>query len=199
MTDRVAIYYRVSTADQSHDSQVRELRDYADRRGLQVVDEYLDIASGAKRTRPELDRMLADVRSRKVDIVLVWAFDRFARSTSHLVTTLEEFQALGVDFVSYSQQIDTSTPAGKLTFTVLAAIAEFERELIRERVRSGMAAAKARGKRIGRRKVPMAVQGQIRRLRAQGMPVRKVAKEVGVSVGTVMNYGPQGRAASLCG
>lgn len=191
MADRVVIYHRVSTSDQSHDPQIRELRDYADRRGLQVFGEYVDTASGAKKSRPELDRMLKDVRSRKVDIVLVWAFDRFARSTSHLVTTLEEFQSLGVDFVSYRQQIDTTTPAGKLTFTVLAAIAEFERELIRERVKAGMAAAKARGKRIGRRKVPMAVQGQIRRLRAQGMSVRKVAEEVGVRVGTVANYAPK--------
>ena len=151
MADRVAIYYRVSTADQNHDGQVRELREYADRRGLQVVGEYVDTASGAKRSRPELDRMLKDVRSRKADIVLVWAFDRFARSTSHLVTTLEEFQALGVDFVSYRQLIDTTTPAGKLTFTVLAAIAEFERELIRERVKAGMAAAKAKGRRRRRR------------------------------------------------
>ena len=191
MADRVVIYHRVSTSDQSHDPQIRELRDYADRRGLQVFGEYVDTASGAKKSRPELDRMLKDVRSRKVDIVLVWAFDRFARSTSHLVTTLEEFQSLGVDFVSYRQQIDTTTPAGKLTFTVLAAIAEFERELIRERVKAGMAAAKARGKRIGRRKVPMAVQGRIRRLRAQGMSVRKVAEEVGVRVGTVANYAPK--------
>ena len=193
MTKTVAIYYRVSTVDQSHDSQVRELRQYSEKRGLQVYEEYVDAASGSTKSRPELDRMLAAVRSRKVDVVLVWAFDRFARSTSHLVTTLEEFQDLGVDFVSYRQQIDTSTPAGKLTFTVLAAIAEFERELIRERVRAGMAAAKARGKRIGRRKVPMAMQGQIRRLRAAGMSTRKVAKEVGVSVRTVMNYSQQSR------
>ena len=192
MSDRVAIYYRVSTSDQSHDAQVRELREYADRRGLDVIDEYVDTASGAKKNRPELDRMLKDVRSRKVDIVLVWAFDRFARSTSHLVTTLEEFQALGVDFVSYQQQIDTSTPSGKLTFTVLAAIAEFEREMIRERVKAGMAAAKARGKRVGRRKIPMTVQGRIRHLRATGMSVRKVAEQLGVSVGTVANYGGAG-------
>jgi DNA invertase Pin-like site-specific DNA recombinase len=193
MANRVAIYYRVSTADQSHDAQIRELREYASRRGLQITDEYLDTASGAKKSRPELDRMLKDVRSRKVDIVLVWTFDRFARSTSHLLSTLEEFQALGIDFVSYSQQIDTTTPAGKLTFTVLAAIAEFEREMIRERVGSGMAAAKAKGKRIGRRRIPMAKQNRVRRLRSEGMSFRKIAAELGISVGTAAGYAKERR------
>ena len=140
----VAIYYRVSTTEQKPDRQVRELRRYARKRKFKVQGEYVDKVSGATRSRPELDRLMEEVRQGKVDVVLVWAFDRFARSTSHLVNTLEEFQALGVDFISYRQQIDTSTPAGKLTFTVLAAIAEFEREIIRERVKSGMAAAKAR-------------------------------------------------------
>ena len=118
----------------------------------------------------------------------MWAFDRFARSTSHLVSTLEEFQALGVDFVSYTQQIDTTTPAGKLTFTVLAAIAEFEREIIRERVKSGMAAAKVRGKRVGRRPISLQKQNMARSMRSKGMSFRKIAKELGVSPGTVLNY-----------
>ena len=151
---KVAIYYRVSTAEQKPDRQVRELRRYARKRKFKVQGEYVDKVSGATRSRPELDRLMETVKTRTVDIVLVWAFDRFA-ATSHLVTTLEEFQALGVDFVSFSQQIDTTTPAGKLTFTVLAAIAEFEREIIRERVKSGMAAAKAKGKHVGRRRISM--------------------------------------------
>ena len=128
----------------------------------------------------------------EVDVVLVWAFDRFARSTSHLSTTLEEFQALGVDFVSYSQQIDTTTPAGKLTFHVLAAIAEFEREMIRERVRSGMAAAKQRGTKsgnpIGRPKQTASNVSDMRRLRKEGVSYRRIAKKLGVSPGTVVNY-----------
>ena len=135
---------------------------------------------------------MEQVRRRKVDVVLVWAFDRFARSTSHLSSTLEEFQALGVDFVSYRQQIDTTTPAGKLTFHVLAAIAEFEREMIKERVRSGMAAAKVRGTRsgnpIGRPKLGASKVSEMRRMRKDGVSYRAIAKKVGVSPGTVVNY-----------
>ena len=185
---KVAIYYRVSTAEQKPDRQVRELRRYARKRKFEIHSEYVDTVSGAVRCRPELDRLMETVRTREVDVVLVWAFDRFARSTSHLVNTLEEFQALGVDFVSYSQQIDTTTPAGKLTFTVLAAIAEFEREIIRERVKSGMAAAKARGKHVGRRRISMTKQSKARHLRSQGLSYRKIAKELRVSPGTVLNY-----------
>ena len=185
---RVAIYYRVSTADQSPQAQVRELRTYAERRRVRYIEEYVETASGVARSRPELDRLMADVRKRKVDLVLVWAFDRFARSTRQLVEALEEFGELGVDFVSYTQQIDTTTPAGKLTFSVLAAIAEFERELIQERVRAGMAAAKARGKHVGRRRIPMAKQNRARHLREQGLSFRKIASELGVSPGTAANY-----------
>ena len=185
---RAALYYRVSTADQTPQMQMDELRAYAEKRGFQVVGEYVETASGASRKRPELDRMLGDVRARKADVVLVWAFDRFARSTSHLVTTLEEFQALGVDFISYTQQIDTTTPAGKLTFSVLAAIAEFEREMIRERVKAGMAAAKARRQRIGRRRISMEKQSRVRRMREHGMTLREIAEAVGVSLGTAAAY-----------
>jgi DNA invertase Pin-like site-specific DNA recombinase len=185
---RVAIYYRVSTSDQSPDAQIRELRTYAERRGFKHIVEYVETASGASRSRPELDRLMTEVRRRRTDLVLVWAFDRFARSTRQLVEALEEFGELGVDFVSYTQQIDTTTPAGKLTFSVLAAIAEFERELIRERVKAGMAAAKARGKHVGRRRIPMAKQNQARHLREQGLSFRKIAQELEVSPGTVANY-----------
>jgi DNA invertase Pin-like site-specific DNA recombinase len=192
MSKRAALYFRVSTADQTPDAQIRELRIYAEQRDFDVVEEFVDTASGATRSRPELDRMIAVVRKRKVDVVLVWAFDRFARSTSHLATTLEEFQALGVDFVSYNQQIDTTTPAGKLTFHVLAAIAEFEREMIRERVRSGMAVAKQRGTKsgnpIGRPKQTASQVSDMRRLRKQGVSYRQIAKKLGVSPGTVVNY-----------
>jgi DNA invertase Pin-like site-specific DNA recombinase len=188
MSKRAAIYYRVSTSDQAPDAQIHDLRSYVQTRKFEIVGEYVDTASGVATSRRELDRMLADVRKRKVDVVLVWAFDRFARSTRQLVDTLEEFGELGVDFVSYTQQIDTTTPAGKLTFTVLAAIAEFERELIRERVKAGMAAAKARGKHVGRRRISIAKQNRARRLRADGWPYRRIAKELGVSPGTVVNY-----------
>ena len=185
---KVAVYYRVSTAEQKPDRQIRELRAYARKRKFKIHGEFVDKAPGTTRSRPELDRLLEEVRRRKVDVVLVWAFDRFARSTSHLVETLEEFQKLGVDFVSYTQQIDTTTPAGKLTFTVLAAISEFEREIIRERVKSGMAAAKARGKHVGRKRIPMSKQNKARSMRSQGLSFRQIAKELRVSPGTVLNY-----------
>lgn len=185
---RVAIYYRVSTEDQKPDLQVDQLREYAARREFEIVGEYIDKVSGAARKRPELDDMLEQVRKRKVDVVLVWKFDRFARSTSHLVNTLEEFQQLGVHFISFTQSIDTSTAAGKLTYTVLAAIAEFERDLTSERVRAGMAAAKARGKHVGRKPISMATAGKIRRLRRQGMSLRQVAAATGVAPQTVSNY-----------
>ena len=193
MVKRAAIYYRVSTTDQNVGGQVAELRQYADHRGLKVVGEYVDKASGAARQRPELDRMLEQVRTGKVDLVLVWAFDRFARSTSHLVNTLEEFQQLGVDFISFRQQIDTSTAAGKFTFVVLAGIAEFEREMIRERVKTGMAAAQARGKHVGRRQIPLAKQSRARSLRSGGMSYREIAKQLSIAPGTAMRYAKAGR------
>ena len=132
--------------------------------------------------------MMTDVRARKVDVVLVWAFDRFARSTSQPSTTLEEFEALGVDFVSCTQQIDTTTPTGKMVFGIFAVIAEFERSIIRERVKSGMAAAKARGKHVGRKPISMSKQNRARSMRSKGHSFRQIAKELGVSPGTVLNY-----------
>src|SRR6516165_397074 len=123
---RAALYMRVSTKNhgQTTDTQAVALRDYAERRGFVVVDEYRDEGiSGAKDRRPELDRMMADARKRRFDAVLVARFDRFARSTKHLVLALEEFQALGIDFISLNESIDTSTPMGRMVFTVIAAVA----------------------------------------------------------------------------
>ena len=185
---KAAIYYRVSTTDQNVDGQLDELRSYAEKRDF-ASEEFIDQGvSGAARNRPELDRLMGGVRQRKFDVVLVWAFDRFARSTSHLVTTLEELEALGVDFVSYSQQIDTTTPSGKLTFTVLAAIAEFERSMISERVKTGMAAAKKRGRHLGRPHLAKAKAEKIRQLRESGLSFRKIADQINVSVGTAVAY-----------
>ena len=125
----VAIYARVSTMNgQDPEMQLRELREYCHRRGWTVVVEYVDAGiSGAKEKRPELDRLLADAHRRHFDAVVVWRFDRFARSVSHLLRALETFRSLGIEFVSLSEQVDTSTPAGKLVFTVLGAVAELER------------------------------------------------------------------------
>ena len=150
---RVALYARVSTATSGQDPtmQTRELREYAERRGWAVTSEYVDIGiSGTKEKRPELDRLMADAHRRRFDAVLVWKFDRFARSVSHLLRALESFKTQGIEFISFSEQLDTSTPAGKLVFTVLGAVAELERSLIVERVRAGMRNARAKGKQIGR-------------------------------------------------
>src|SRR6202161_336214 len=150
---RTAIYARVSTANNGQDSsmQTRELREYCKLRGWKFAGEYLDEGiSGAKDSRPELNRLMADAHKRRFDVVVVWRFDRFARSVSHLLRALETFKALGIDFVSFSEQMETSTPAGKMVFTVLGAVAELERSLIVERVRAGMRNARAKGKRIGR-------------------------------------------------
>lgn len=150
---RVAIYARVSTANNGQDPslQTRELREYYGRRGWELAGEYVDVGiCGAKDRRPQLDKLMADAHRRKFDVVAVWTFDRFARSVSHLLRALETFNSLGIEFVSLSEQVDTSTPAGKLVFTVLGAVAELERSLIVERVRAGMRNAKAKGKLIGR-------------------------------------------------
>src|SRR5262245_52955644 len=152
---RVAIYARVSTANNGQDPemQTREIREYIERRGWIVADEYVDVGiSGTKEKRPELDRLMSDAHRRRFNVVVVWRFDRFARSVSHLLRALENFKALGIEFVSFSEQLDTSTPAGKMVFTVLGAVAELERSLIVERVKAGMRNAKAESALAARRK-----------------------------------------------
>ena len=183
MTTRVAIYARVSTTTHGQDVglQTRELRQFAEARGWLVAAEYVDQGvSGAKDSRPELNRLMADAHKRRFDVVCVWRFDRFARSVSHLLRALETFKALGIDFVSYSEQMDTSTPAGKMVFTVLGAVAELERSLIVERVRAGLRNAKAKGKKLGRPRVVVDA-ARIIRLRAQGRSIREIADELGYS------------------
>src|ERR1700675_450119 len=184
---RAAIYARVSTAHggQNPEMQLRELREYCERRGWQIAGEFVDAGiSGATDSRPELNRMTADAHRRRFDAVVVWKFDRFARSVSHLLRALETFNALGVAFVSLSEQIDTSTPTGKMVFTVLGAVAELERSLIAERVRAGLRNARAKGKQLGRPRVAVDT-AQIARLRTSGQAWRAIARELGVSVGTV--------------
>jgi len=167
--------------------ELRELRDYCQRRGWEIAGEYVDVGiTGAREQRPELERLLAECNKRRVDAVVVYRYDRFARSLQQLVNALEEFRALGIEFVSLHEGVDTSTPNGRLVFGIFASIAEFERELICERVRSGLATARAHGKRIGRpRKV---VDGaKIARLRASGASWRTISRRLGVSVGTAYN------------
>lgn len=140
---RAAIYARVSTANNGQDPslQTRELREYCEHRGWNIAGEYIDIGiSGAKEKRPALDRLLSDAHRRRVDVVLVWKLDRFGRSLKHLVTTIADLEALGVAFVSLRDNIDLSTPSGRLMFQIIGAMAEFERALIQERIRAGLRA-----------------------------------------------------------
>jgi DNA invertase Pin-like site-specific DNA recombinase len=127
--------------------QTREIREYAERRGWTVAGEYVDIGiSGTKEKRPELDRLMADAHRRRMDAVAVWKFDRMARSVSHLLRALETFNSLGIEFVGLSESLDTATPAGRMVFTVLGAVAELERSLIVERVKAGLRNARAKGR-----------------------------------------------------
>src|SRR6202162_67281 len=183
---RTAIYARVSTTGQgqSPEMQVRELRKYCERRGWQIAGEYVDAGiSGAKDSRPELNRLMADAHRRRLDAVVVWEFDRFARSVSHLLRALETFNALGVGFVSLSEQIDTSTPTGKMVFTVLGAVAELERSLIAERVRAGLRNARAKGKVLGRPRVAVDAS-TIAALRSQGHSWGTIFRETRIAKGT---------------
>jgi len=179
---RAALYARVSTANgQDPQMQIRELCEYCKRRGWPVVMEYVDLGiSGSKDRRPGLDRLIADAHKRKFEVIVVWKFDRFARSVSHLLRALETFRALGIEFVSLSEQVDTSTPTGKMIFTVLGAVAELERNLIAERVRAGLRHAKAKGKRLGR-PTKYVDPAQVAALRAQGLSWRKLGLRLGVS------------------
>lgn len=193
-TAQVALYARVSTLNgQDPEMQLRELREYCGRRGWTIAGEYVDCGiSGSKERRPQLDRLLMACRKRLVDAVVVYRYDRFARSLRQLVNALEEFRSLGVDFVSLHEGVDTSTPNGRLVFGIFATIAEFERELIRDRVRSGLASARAKGKQLGRPRAD--VNGaQIARLRDSGASWRAVAQQLGISVRTAR------RAALDCG
>jgi DNA invertase Pin-like site-specific DNA recombinase len=186
--NRVALYCRVSTSDQNPAMQIRELREYCKRRGWKIHDEYIDRnISGAQASRPELDRLMADAHGRRFDIVAVWKFDRFARSVSHLLRALEAFRSFRIDFVSVTEQIDTSTPAGILLFTVLGAVGALERSLIGERVRAGLRNARAKGTRLGRpslRDLSTSEIGQLRRERRRGVSFQGLARNYGVSVWT---------------
>jgi DNA invertase Pin-like site-specific DNA recombinase len=161
--------------------QTRDLEQFAQARGWHLVDSYLDLGiSGSKDKRPQLDRLMADALRRRFDIVIVWRFDRFARSVSHLLRALETFNSLGIAFVSLSEQMDTTTPTGKMIFTVLGAVAELERSLIVERVRAGLRNARAKGRTLGRPRAAVDA-ARIGRLRTAGHTVREIAAELGYS------------------
>ncbi|HHT9135168.1 MAG TPA: recombinase family protein [Candidatus Avalokitesvara rifleensis] len=184
---RVGIYARVSTQDQDPGLQLSELRKYVQDRGWQVYKEYTDIGhSGAKDSRPELNRLMKDAKRRRFDTVLVWKFDRFARSVKHLVNSLYEFKALGIDFVSLTEGIDTSTPLGEAMFSIIGAMAQLERDLIRERVTAGMKRAREKGKALGRPTKEID-PGEFATLREKGLNMEEIAETLGVSRATLFN------------
>jgi len=178
---RIAVYARVSTTDQSTESQLLDLRRYTRERGWDIFKEYVDEGiSGTKDSRPALNELMNAAKKRRFDVVLVWRFDRFARSTKHLILALEEFKNLGIDFVSYQENIDTSSPLGSAIFTIISAVAQLERDIIAERVKAGLRRAVENGKRLGRPRVNVDVR-EIRQLRSEGLSLRAIASQVGIS------------------
>jgi DNA invertase Pin-like site-specific DNA recombinase len=183
---KTALYARVSTLNgQDPEMQLRELREYAARRGWDIADEYTDHGvSGSRDSRPELNRLMADAQQRRFDAILVWKVDRFGRSLRHLVNALAELGALGVAFVSLRDNLDLSTPSGRLMFAVIGAMAEFERSLIQERVKAGLSNARAKGQQLGR---PQRIvhRESILQMRAEGLSLRQIAERLGLGYGTV--------------
>jgi DNA invertase Pin-like site-specific DNA recombinase len=195
---RVALYARVSTiTGQDPEMQLRELREYAQHRDLVIVGEYVDHMTGSKDSRPSLNRMMADAAQRRFDAVLVWKLDRFGRSLRHLVNAIAELEALGVAFISLRDNVDLTTPSGRLMFQIIGAMAEFERSLIQERVKAGLRNAKAKGRRLGRPSV-VVDKNAISALRDSGASWRAIAEKLGIGVGTAHRIA-QRRSKNLCG
>ena len=182
---KAALYARVSTRNNGQDPemQLAELREFATKRGWQVAGEFVDVGvSGSKDSRPQLDAMMRLAKTRKLDVIAVWKLDRFGRSLRHLVDALAELKAVGCAFVSLRDNLDLSTPAGRMMFHVVAAMAEFERELIRERVKAGLAHARAKGQRLGRPKIRRDRDKDariIRQMRAEGESYGEIADALG--------------------
>jgi DNA invertase Pin-like site-specific DNA recombinase len=182
---RAALYLRVSTLDQHPETQLHDLRGLAAQRGFEIVQEYTDRMSGAKSKRPGLDQMMADARRGKFDVVMVWAFDRLARSVRHFLEVLDELSHLNIEFVSFREQIDTGGPLGRAMVIIVGAIAELERNLIIERVRAGMRRAKLEGRRLGR--APLNVdRDALLRDRSRGQSLKQIAKLHGISKASVI-------------
>jgi len=181
---RAAVYTRVSTCDQHPETQLYDLREMARQRGYEIVHEYGDVISGAKSKRPGLDQLMADARRRRFDVVLVAAFDRVARSVRHFLEVLDELNHLGIEFVSFRENIDTGGPLGRALAVIVSAVAELERNLIIERVKAGMRRAKLEGRRIGR--TPLDIdRDAVVRDRRSGMSLRQVALRHGISKASV--------------
>ena len=192
MGKKVAVYVRVSTKDQSVDMQLNDLERYSRERGLDVFKVYEDNGvSGTKETRPALNELMDHAKKKRFDMVLVWRFDRFARSTKHLVTALHEFRHLGIDFISFQENIDTSSPLGEAIFTIISAMSKLERDIIAERVKGGLRKAKANGKKLGRPKNIVDTEKVIE-YRKKNKSIRQIASELNLSKGAVQ------RTLELC-
>ena len=188
MLKNVAIYARVSTDRQTTDSQLHELREFVRRAKWTVYREYIDKGFSGKNTqRPAFTEMLNDACHRQFDLLIVWKLDRLSRSLKDLITTLDELGHLGIDFISYDNQLDTSSPSGKLVFNIIGAVAEFERDIIRERVRAGLANARRNGKKLGRPRIPQSVRKKAIKLRERGLSNRAIGKGLRIAESTVRN------------
>jgi DNA invertase Pin-like site-specific DNA recombinase len=182
---RVGIYARVSTKDQCCELQLRDLRAYCAARQFVIAREYIDQGvSGTRDSRPQLNELMDDARKRKLDAVLCWRFDRFARSSRHLLIALEEFRALGVQFVSFQENLDTSSPLGQAIFTIISAVSQLERDLICERVSAGIRNARAKGKHLGRPRQYVDID-RITEMQAEGKSLRQIAAALGCGYGTI--------------
>lgn len=186
---KTAIYARISTSDkkQDLDTQLLPLKEYVASRGWNVYEVYTDQISGSKESRPGLNKMMEDAHRRKFDILLVWRFDRFARSTKQLILALDTFRSLGINFISYQESVDTTTPTGQLMFTLLASFAQFERSIIQERVRAGLEKARAKGKTLGRPKATIDMK-KLNDMRNQGMSLRQISEQLGIPRSTLSKY-----------
>ena len=192
---RVALYCRVSTVDQHPETQLHDLRQFAAQRGLQIVQEYVDHGfCGARARRPQLDRMMEDARRHKFDVLMVWACDRLARSTKHLLQTLDELNGFGIQFLSQREAIDTEGPLGRAIIVIVSAMAELERCIIIERVRAGMRRARLEGRRIGRQPLQVNLAALLRD-RERGLSLNQLAKAHGISKASVCRVLKQEREA----
>jgi len=182
----VAIYARVSTDRQSTESQLSVLREYIEKRSWKLYKEYIDAGfTGSNTKRPAFNNMMADARKRSFDVLLVYKLDRLSRSLKDLITTLDDLKSLGVDFISYDNGLDTTTPTGRLIFHVVGSVAEFEREVIRERVMAGLENARRKGRRLGRPPIAPLLVDKVGQLRKEGMSFRKIGSRLGIPESTV--------------
>ena len=185
---KAAIYSRVSTDKQTTENQTQELLAVAERNGWTVEAVYSDVISGAKDKRPELDALMTSVLRREVDMVLIWDISRLGRSLQHLLQLIEEFHSKKVDVYFHQQKIDTTTPAGKMCFSICGAVAEWERGMIQERIKAGLARAKAQGKKLGGPTIPAKTATKAKEMHEVGMSFRKIGRELGIHHGTVKKY-----------